>query len=366
MKKWIVAIIFLAVAGTGTYWFLTSSNQNTEPETVASVAVTRGSIVDKALAVGTIEPEHQIEVKSKVSGVVSQIYAQPGTFVRQGDPLIEVQPDPTPLELAEARRNVELSEIQANTIAQNIQRQAQLLERGMIAQSVYEELERQYNDALVRLQMNRERLQLLESGRVTMDGVEIESVIKAPISGFVLERMVDIGDPVVPLTSYQAGTALMTIADMDGLIFKGTVDEIDVGKLTEGMPVELKIGALPDTRVTGVLRTISLKAIRQDNTTVFPVEIDIIDTNGAVLRAGYSANADIIIKQLEDILLIPERVIVFRDNETYVEVLIDQTTGESTETQIQTGSSNAVMIEVREGLQEGQIVKERPQQSLTL
>ena len=159
MRKWIVAIILVGIAGAGAYWFLAGKNKNTEPETVASVTVTRGSIVEKALAVGTIEPEHQIEVKSKVSGVVRQIYAQPGTYVRQGDPLIEVQPDPTPLELAEARRNVELSEIQANTIAQNIQRQAQLLERGMIAQSVYEELERQYNDALVRLQMNRERLE---------------------------------------------------------------------------------------------------------------------------------------------------------------------------------------------------------------
>jgi len=96
------------------------------------------------------------------------------------------------------------------------------------------------------------------------------------------------------------------------------------------------------------------------------VEIDIIDTNGAVLRAGYSANADIIIKQLDDILLIPERVIVFRDEATYVEVVLDQITGESAETQIQTGSSNAVMIEVRDGLMEGQLVKERPQQSLTL
>lgn len=366
MKKWIITLIILAVSFGGGYWYYQHSVSNKEPETQPMVEVTRGSIVEKALAVGTIQPEHQVEVKSKVSGVVRHIFAQPGTYVRQGDPLIEVQPDPTPLELAEARRNVELSEIQANTIAQTIRRQSQLMERGMISRSEFEEIERQHNDAMVRLQMNRERLELLESGRVTVGGIEIESVIKAPISGYVLERMVDIGDPVVPLTSYQAGTALMTIADMSGLIFKGTVDEIDVGKLTEGMPVELKIGALPGTRVTGILRTISLKATRQDNTTVFPVEIDITSTGGAILRAGYSANADIIIKQLDDILLVPERVIEFRDDKAFVEVLTDELTGSANEVEIQTGSSNAIMIEITSGLEEGQKVLERPRRSLTI
>ena len=366
MKKWFISIIILSISAAGLYWYYQKHSTNSEPVAQPSVEVTRGSIVEKALAVGTIQPEHQVEVKSKVSGVVKHIFAQPGTYVRQGDPLIEVQPDPTPLELAEARRNVELSQIQSSTIAQSLERQSQLLERGMISRSEFEEIERQYNDAMVRLQMNQERLELLQSGRVTVGGIEIESVIKAPISGYVLERMVDIGDPVVPLTSYQAGTALMTIADMSGLIFKGTVDEIDVGKLTEGMPVELKIGALPGTRVTGVLRTISLKATRQDNTTVFPVEIDITSSDGAILRAGYSANADIIIKQLEDILLVPERVILFRDDKTFVEVITDETNGTSEEIEIQTGSSNAILIEVTTGLQEGQKIRERPQRSLTI
>lgn len=366
MKKWLISLLVIAGIATGVLWYYQNHLQNSTPESVPTVEVTRGSIVEKALAVGTIQPEHQVEVKSKVSGVVRLIYAQPGTYVRQGDPLFEVQPDPTPLELAEARRNVELSQIQALTVTQNRDRQTQLLERGMISRSEFEETERQYNDAMVRLQMNRERLELLESGRVTVGGVEIESVIKAPISGYVLERMVDIGDPVVPLTSYQAGTALMTIADMSGLIFKGTVDEIDVGKLTEGMPVELKIGALPGTRVTGVLRFISLKATRQDNTTVFPVEIDILHTGGAILRAGYSANADIIIRQLDDILLIPERVIEFRDDAAYVHVVSDEVNGTTTEVKITTGSSNAIQIEVKDGLQEGQKLAERPQRSLTI
>lgn len=367
MKKkliWILTIIIL-IGSPATYFYMTQANSKEVAPTRSVVQVETGSIIEKALAVGTIEPEFQVDVKSKVSGVVKRIYAEPGTYVKQGDPLIEVQPDPTPLELAEAKRNLELTEITVNNLSTNLERQAQLKSRGMISNNEFEEAERAYNDALVRLQMNRERLELLESGKVTIGGIEIESMIKAPISGYVLEKMVNIGDPVVPLTSYQAGTVLMTMADMGTLVFKGNVDEIDVGKMREGMEVELKIGALPGTIVKGELTKISLKATRVDNATVFPVEVSITDAGGVTLRAGYSANADVIVKRLEDILVIPERLITFRDGKSFVEILTDESTGSSTEREIQTGSGDAIIVEVKEGLQQGDKVLEKPLRSLS-
>lgn len=368
MKKkilWTIAIV-IVLGGPAAWLWTTNANSEVDKTDRVSIDVERGKIIEKALAVGTIEPEFQIEVKSKVSGVVKNIFAEPGTYVRQGDPLIEVQPDPTPLELAEAKRNLELSEIQVNNITSQMQRQLQLKERGMISTDAFEEIERQFNDAMVRLQMNKERLELLESGKVTIGGLEIESVIKAPISGYILDKMVNIGDPVVPLTSYQAGTVLMNLADMSNLIFKGNVDEIDVGKMREGMEVEIKIGAIPGSVVTGVLTKISLKATKVDNATVFPVEISIVDDGSTTLRAGYSANADVIIKRLEDILVIPERLITFREDRAFVDVLIDTNTNEIAEKEVLVGSSNAIIIEIKEGLKEGDKVLERPLRSLTL
>ena len=368
MKKkliWLFTIVII-IGAPATYMYMTQVNSSTAEPTRSVVAVEKGNIIEKALAVGTIEPEFQVEVKSKVSGVVKRIFAEPGTYVNQGDPLIEVQPDPTPLELAEAKRNLELSEIQVNNIAANLERQVQLKDRGMISENEFEESQRSYNDAMVRLQMNREKLELLESGKVTIGGIEIESVIKAPISGYVLDKMVNIGDPVVPLTSYQAGTVLMNMADMSNLIFKGNVDEIDVGKMQEGMEVELKIGAIPGGIVKGKLTKISLKATIVDNATVFPVEISIVDAGEHTLRAGYSANADVIIKRLEDILVIPERLITFKEDKAFVEVLTDTITGTSVEKEIQTGSGDAIDIEVTDGLVEGEKILERPLRSLTL
>jgi HlyD family secretion protein len=343
---------------------LTSGPSNSEQNTERSLTVERGTIVDKALAIGNIQPETEIQVKSKISGVVKKIYAEPGTFVRSGDPIIEIQPDPTPLELAEAKRNVELAEVEMDNISRELERNKQLRERGLISEREYEDLQKRYSDSSIRLQMRREHLELLESGRVTIGDTKIESLIKAPITGFVLEKMVDIGDPVVPLTSFQAGTALMTMAAMDNLIFKGTVDEIDVGKLEEGMTVDIKIGALPEAKVTGKLFKISLKAQKQDNATVFPVEIAIVDSENNTLRAGYSANADVIIARREDILVIPERTVTFKNGDAFVDV--PDGAGGRKQVAIKTGLSDAINIEVKEGLNEGDTILEKPIQKLTV
>jgi HlyD family secretion protein len=332
------------------------------PEGPASVEVIRGDLVQKALAVGTIEPEVQVSVKSKVSGVVRQIFALEGTFVRAGEPLFEVRPDPTPLELVEARRQVELRDIELANIRQELERRQALKERGLISEQDAQSAERSFSEATLQVRMAREKLQLLESGRVRGSGADIESVVRAPISGYVLEKTVEVGDPVVPLSTYQEGTVLMTMADMGRLVFRGTVDEIDVGRLREGMPVEIKIGALPEARIRGELKRISLKARKNDNATVFPVEILLTGTDGATLRAGLSANAEVIIQQRQGVLVIPERTVTFEGDSAWVTVRTAE--GGTAQRAIRTGLSDAIRVEVLEGLQEGDQVLEKPTRSV--
>jgi HlyD family secretion protein len=328
------------------------------PTGPAIVEVARGDLVQKALAVGTIEPEVQVSVKSKVSGVVRQIFAEEGTFVRAGAPLFEVRPDPTPLELVEARRQVELRTIELENMRQETERRRALKERGLISEQEMQQGERSFKEATLQLRMAREKLQLLESGRVRGSGADIESVVRAPISGWVLEKTVEVGDPVVPLSTYQEGTVLMTMADMGRLVFRGTVDEIDVGRLTEGMPVEIRIGALPDARVRGEVRRISLKAKKNDNATVFPIEIALTETGGATLRAGLSANAEVIIQERRNVVVIPERTVTFEGDSTWVTVRAAD--GGALKRPIRTGLSDAITVEVLQGLKEGEQVLEKP------
>lgn len=363
-RNTLLAVVLFIVLG-GVFYFIQGQSSQNELQEEPHVTAEIGTIVESALAVGAIEPENEIEVKSKISGVVHKIFAQPGDFVKAGDPLIEVKPDPTPLELAEAKRALERSRLERENLASEMERKVALLERELISQQEFDRAEQEFNDVKVREQINQERLDLLENGRIIMDDIVIESVIRAPVDGYILEKMVDVGEPVVPLTSYQAGTPLMSLAGMEKLLFKGTVDEIDVGKMQEGMPVEIKIGALPGEKIEGVVSRISLKSQLLDNATVFPVEIAITNTNGATLRAGYSANASIIIEQVTDIVTIPERVVTMRDGSSYVEVA-GANPGERVEKEIELGLSDAITVEVVEGVREGDKILEKPERTITI
>lgn len=360
-----ISLLVIVVFGGGAFYLLYSNDGEGETQTDPHVTVEMGTVVEKALAVGTIEPENEIEVKSKISGVVSRIFVEAGDYVKKGEPLIEVSPDPTPLELAEAKRNLQRTELEKENLTKELDRMKTLRDQNLVAQQDFDRVQQNYNDVSVRVQINQERLQLLESGRIKIGDMLIESVIRAPIDGYILEELVDVGEPVVPLTSYQAGTPLMTLAEMENLLFKGTVDEIDIGKIQIGMPVELKIGALPADTILGEVSRISLKAIEQDNATVFPIEIAIRDTKGTVLRAGYSANADIIIQRMANVLTLPERVIEMRDGKSFVDVPGVES-GSREEREISVGLSDAITIVVTDGLEEGAKVLERPIQKLTV
>jgi HlyD family secretion protein len=361
-KKWIIGSIIILILVVLIFIAL-SPGSNESKNGRSTVEVQKMNIVDKALAVGSIEPVNEIDIKSKVSGVVGILFADVGDFVHAGDPLVEVKPDPTPLELAQGKRDVEMATIELERLKKELERAKQLKSKGLISDQEYELLAQQYDEAKLRHQMSLERLELIEKGKVKIADTNIETVVKSPLTGFILEKSVNVGDPVVPLTSYQPGTPIMRMADMKDLIFKGTVDEIDVGKIVEGMHCELQVGALPGKNITGKVILISLKAKKEENTTVFPIEIEIEETDDAMLRAGFSANANIIIAKRDSVLAIPERVVTFRNDSAFVEIPVGEEGSE--ERHIKTGLSDAIQIEILEGLQEGEKVLEKKVKEIT-
>ncbi len=356
-KRWIVAAVIVLVLGVGAFLVGKSKADGTAGGP-PSVKVTKGTIVEKALAVGTIEPENEISIKSRVSGVVKKLYVDVGSYVRAGEPILEVKPDPTPVELADAKRQLELAQVDFENVRKEKDRQTLLHQRSLISDQDFENTQKAFRESELRVKIAKEKLELMQSGAVTIDSTKIESIIYAPISGYVLTRTVEVGDPVTPLTSYQEGTVLMKMANMSNLVFKGTVDEIDVGKLREGMPAELRIGALPGDSVPGRLSKIWLQAEKKENASVFPIEISISNTKKVTLRAGYSANADIIIRKKSGILYLPERVVTFRNDSSFVKVPLAD--NKSEDRFVKTGLSDAINIEVISGLKEGDKVLEKP------
>jgi len=353
-KKWLIPILLVTAIAAST--FFVCGDKNDDENQAKTVKVEKKTIIDKALAVGAIEPIDEIAVKSKVSGVVGKIYVEEGDYIEKSTVVLDVNPDPTPMELAKAKRAVEMSAINKETLSKELERQKHMLSKGLISDQEFENLNQSYEEAALQLQISKEELELIEKGKIA--GTNIETVVRAPISGYILTRQVNVGDPVVPLTSYQPGTELLTMANMSNLIFKGSVDEIDVGKISEGMPCELIVGALPGKKVKGHVQLISLKAQKEDNTTVFPVEIVVDDTDGAVLRAGYSANAEIIIARRDSVLSIPERVVYFRNDSTLVRLPADNEDGYD-EVLVETGLSDAINIQITGGLKEDQEILEK-------
>ncbi len=358
MRKGIAGVVVVVVAGGLSAALYSRANGNAEPA-FKTVAVTRGRVVEKALAVGSIGPKQEIGVKSKISGIIKTSYREIGDEVRAGDPLFEIMPDPTPLELTEARREVEIARNAHDQARKAYTRMKTLQDEGIVSSEDWERAEKEVLEAEIRLNLAREKLALTEKGRVKTEQLVVDSIIRAPIAGTVLELLVHEGDPVVPLTSFQAGTPLTSLADMSKLVFKGTVDEIDVGKLHEGMPTRIKVGALPDAKVEGRVYKIAPKSRSEEGATLFDIEIELLSTEDVVLRAGYSANADIVVKEQADTLLIPERLVAFNDGEASVEIP-GGPGGEPTKQVIEVGLSDGINIEVVEGLSEGDLVVERP------
>jgi HlyD family secretion protein len=357
MRKVVIVLGVVIVGGLGAVAYSRSSKA-ADPG-FKTVAVARGEVVEKALAVGAIRPDQEISVKSKISGIVRKTYREVGDYVRAGEPLFEISPDPTPLELTEARREVENATNGYDQAKRRYDRQDSLKKQGITSSQDWDTAQKELQETESRLGLAREKLALVEKGRIKSERLNVESVIRAPVSGTVLELAVHEGDPVVPLTSYQSGTALAVMADMKTLLFKGTVDEIDVGKLSEGLPAKIKIGALPDARIEGRLSKISPKSKTAEGATLFDVEIDIVSAQGVVLRAGYSANADIVVKEKKDVLLVPERLVKFEGGKATVEVP-GEPGKEPVKKEIKYGLSDGMNVEVTDGLKEKDAVVERP------
>jgi HlyD family secretion protein len=364
LAKILLFLVVIAAVAVGGYAFV-RNGQNKEGG-LKEVEVTNGTIVEKAVAVGQIQPRQKFQVKSKISGIVRRAMVEIGDTVKAGDPLFEIAPDPTPLEVTEVDRRVESAEASFRRAEGDYNRALELSRSGVLPKSEVEQKKEAFELTRVALTKAQQDRELTRKGRLSSTGGQ-ESIIRAPAAGTVLSRAVNPGDPIVPLTSYQPGTEMATVADMSDLIFKGTVDEIDVGKLSVGMTARIKVGALPTDVVTGKVSRIAPQAQQKEGATLFDVEIELDPNQKITLRAGYSANADVIIREKKDVLVLPERLVAFEDGgkKTTVELPGADAKKEPKKVEIKTGISDGLNIEIVSGLKKGDKVVERPPKEIS-
>jgi HlyD family secretion protein len=359
----LVIVIVMAGAAGAIYGWVGSRDNDASGNTLVEAEI--GSITEKALAVGQIEPRERFQIKSKISGIVKRCFVEVGDNVKTGDALFEIAPDPTPQELLNVDHSVRSSEAVYQKARADYQRGQELHEDGLMSKGDLDALREAFDLARIARQQAFDNRDLTRSGKVTGGGTEVETIIRAPASGTILSRAVNVGDPVVPLTSYQPGTELSAVADMSDLIFKGTVDEIDVGKIDVGMPCRIKVGALPDDIVTGELSRIAPQAQKSEGATLFDVEIELDSGQEVVLRAGYSANADVVIREKSDVVLIPERLVIFEEDATFVEIPGQVAEAEPQKVAVELGLSDGLNVEIVSGLSDGDQVVQRPPREIS-
>jgi len=350
MKKFftIVLIVLAVVSLFGTGYYLYSKSEE-PPVVYETTSPFKTSIERKTVATGSIVPRKEIEVKSQVSGVVEKIYLEAGTQIKVGDVVakIKIIPDVVALNNAEAR--IKTATINFKNSEKEKNRQQQLFEQKVISEFDYNQFLLQYRLAQQELEAAENNLELIKEGASKKSG-SASNLVRATTAGMLLDVPVKEGSFVIESNTFNDGTTIASIANMNEMIFEGNVDEAEVGKIKEGMPLQLKVGALDTTKFDARLEYISPKGVEDQGAIQFEIRAAIQLRKDAFLRAGYSANADIVLEELQDVMAIKERDIIFDADTPYVELMVAEQQFEKRK--IKTGISDGINIQILEGLSE--------------
>jgi len=362
----VIGLIFLAIKGCQKDSDVTSEN---------TAKVERGSISRTVVATGKIESLYKAEIKSKIGGLVKQFYVEEGDRVTAGQKLVEIQPGVTPVEMVQARTEVKAAAYDKEVTEKQYLRSKGLIEKNMISPEEYDQAEANYKIAKVRFYAAMAQLHVLEQGSnvaaldeefiiTAQDRHEIEKetreaiasmTVIAPISGIVLSRDTDKGSAIIPLSSAFGGTVIMTLADVSEKHFRGDVDEADIGKVHLGLQARIFVEAYPDEPFRAELIRISPLGREEEDIINFEIRATIEDTVDK-LRIGMSADAELILEEHEDVLLIPEGAILYEDGRTFVNIQDETDQDGMKKVEINKGISDGLRTEVLSGLEEGQTV----------
>ena len=399
-------LLLLMTLGLGWYFF---NQRDKGPVKYEATKAEVRDIVNKAVATGAIKPRLEVNIKPQVSGVVDELYVEAGTIVKKGQKLAKIKLIPSEVNVNSAKSNVELARIRVQEAKRELERQREiftnkldvedakrsydlavqeeerqkrLFDEGIVSEQEYQQAKLDldlkkvaYDNASLQsgntlkqfeadldikeqeLTAATNNLQLLREG-VTRNSSQVSNIVLSTVDGMILDVPVEEGSSVIERNNFNEGTSIAVIADMSNIIFEGKVDESEVGKLSEGMELELTVGAIPNEKFGAVLEFISPKGLEEEGTVKFEVKAAINEQpDGVFLRAGYSGNGDIIIDKKEQVVSIQERDVLYEDDKAFVEVVVGDQNFEKKEVSL--GLSDGLYVEVTNGLDTLTEIKKR-------
>lgn len=341
----IIALIFI-----GTFVFLW---QKSQPKEVVYNEFTpkMEDIKKTTIITGKIEPRNEVNVKPQISGIITELLKEPGQTVQQGEVIAKVKVIPDMGQLSSAEARVRLAEINLKQAQVNFNREENLYNQKLVSADEYDKVKQALHQAKEEKTAAEDALQVVRDGVSKANASASSTLIRSTISGVILDIPVKVGNSVILANTFNDGTTIATVANMNDLIFRGNIDETEVGQLVSGMPMKITIGALQDLQFDAALEYISPKAVESNGANQFEIKAAVKLAEGGKIRSGYSANAEIVLSSAEKALSIPESAIEFSGDSTFVYIIKGEGKEKTYErTQVTTGLSDGVNIEIKKGL----------------
>lgn len=351
MKKFFKIMIWVFVAlifaGTFVYLFINSRDKKEEYQIVSPTVET---IERAAVLTGKIEPRDEIDIKPQISGIISEILVEAGDHVNNGDIIAKIKVIPEEAQLSSAENRVEVAKISLSEAKSTYERTKQLYEKKYESREKYESDLAAYERARKELEQARDQLTIVRDGVSAANAQGSNTLVRSTVTGVVLEVPVKVGSSVIQANTFNDGTTVAKVADMRDLVFKGNVDETEVELLREGMAMKITVGAIADSEYPAVIEKIAPMATDNNGANTFEVKAALNGAETVNLRAGYSANANVILERAEKVLAVPEGVVEYDKDKAYVYVLKDPSDSQNFERrEFKTGISDGVMVQVKSG-----------------
>ncbi|WP_370000629.1 efflux RND transporter periplasmic adaptor subunit [Winogradskyella sp.] len=366
----LIFLILIVVFFGAALFYLWKKNQE-DPVSYTSESPVEQTIVVKTVATGSIVPKEEVLIKPNISGVVEEVFVEAGEYVNQGDLIAQIKVIPNASTLTSAKNNIasnrnalQTAEINFKTQKAIYDRQKELFDKGVIAANEFDQVNNTYLQAKQRVEQARidvtqanQNYDIIKTGTTSGLGNIAQTQVRATVSGMVLDVPVKAGNQVIEANNFNEGTSIASLADVKQMIFEGKVDESEVGKIKEGLPLEITVGAIENQKFDAVLDYIAPKGVAENGAIQFEIKGSLKKIDSTFIRAGLSANASIILDKAEKVMAIKEALVQY-DNETkkpYVEVVIGDQQFERKNVEL--GISDGIFVEVKNGISKDDKIK---------
>ena len=352
MKKYskLIIAVIVALIFIGTFVFLYQKSQP-KPVEYSEFTPKMEDVRKTTIITGKIEPRNEVNVKPQISGIITEICKQAGDYVQAGEVIAKVKVIPDMGQLSSAQARVRLADINLRQAQTDLSREEALYAKQLVSADEYDKVKQALKQAREEKMAAEDALEVVRDGVSKSNASASSTLIRSTISGIILDIPVKVGNSVILANTFNDGTTIASVANMNDLIFRGNIDETEVGNLVVGMPMKITIGALQDLKFDAQLEYISPKAVENNGANQFEVKAAVRTVRGGKIRSGYSANAEIVLAKAQHVLTVPESAIEFSGDSTFVYIVKSNGKEKTYERkQVTIGLSDGINIEIKKGI----------------